>query len=149
MNGEIGLDSVEGSGSRAWFAIPFAKAPTPASGSGGSMGTNAVESTGPSIGASSNPLKRPRKDVWIVSLLFFRSGWAFEPDNVPVKLVLICARFAFEQLVAEDNLINQQIALKTLKKMGFSSKAANNGLEVLSEMSKTSYDLILMDCQVS
>ncbi|KAH7325446.1 hypothetical protein B0J17DRAFT_632919 [Rhizoctonia solani] len=51
-------------------------------------------------------------------------------------------------LVAEDNLINQQIALKTLRKMNFNAEAVDNGKEVLAAMEKRTYDLILMDCQM-
>ncbi|KAE8226030.1 hypothetical protein CF319_g1325 [Tilletia indica] len=127
MQGRIGLESKVNEGSRAWFEIPFKKAPQSmkAGGTGDMMDIDnatvaqlaqaQTSSSGP-IGASSDPLARPRKDIWI--------------------------------LVAEDNLINQQIALKTLKKMGFSCHAANNGIECLKELTKRAYDLILMDCQM-
>lgn len=52
------------------------------------------------------------------------------------------------QLVAEDNLINQQIAMKTLKMMGFSCKAASNGKEAITLMNSKPFDLVLMDCQM-
>lgn len=82
MQGKIGLNSVEGQGSHAWFIVPFAKAksdevralnesvahPNPAAASGGMPGLER------------NPLSLPRKDIWI--------------------------------LIAEDNLVNAQIASK-------------------------------------
>ena len=51
-------------------------------------------------------------------------------------------------LVAEDNLVNQKIALLQLQKMGYSADAVANGLEVLESIKKIHYDLILMDCQM-
>lgn len=52
-------------------------------------------------------------------------------------------------LVAEDNKINQVIALKTLKKYGYQAKAAENGQEALEMLAERTFDLILMDVQVS
>ncbi|MCA9402032.1 MAG: response regulator, partial [Candidatus Omnitrophica bacterium] len=48
-------------------------------------------------------------------------------------------------LLAEDNVVNQKIAVKILEKQGFVVAAANNGLEVLDMMKKEKYDVILMD----
>ncbi|MEO7162021.1 MAG: response regulator, partial [Bdellovibrionia bacterium] len=54
----------------------------------------------------------------------------------------------FRVLVAEDNPINQKIALKVLEKMGLSADAVANGQEVLDAHRSIPYDLILMDCQM-
>lgn len=51
-------------------------------------------------------------------------------------------------LVAEDNLINAQIALKTLKKIGFNARTAENGNLALEELRNRPYDLVLMDCMM-
>ncbi|MBU2511020.1 response regulator [bacterium] len=52
-------------------------------------------------------------------------------------------------LLAEDNLINQRVAIKVLKKLGFSCDIANNGLEALNIIKESSrYNLVLMDCQM-
>jgi len=51
-------------------------------------------------------------------------------------------------LLAEDNLVNQKVALLTLKKIGYSADLANNGLEVLEMIKKQDYDVILMDLQM-
>ncbi|MEH2376495.1 response regulator [Nostoc sp.] len=51
-------------------------------------------------------------------------------------------------LVAEDNLVNQKVALKQLQSLGYSADVAGNGKEVLQLLEKISYDLILMDCQM-
>ncbi len=51
-------------------------------------------------------------------------------------------------LLAEDNIINQRIALRMLQKLGLTADIANNGKEALDAMERTAYDLILMDCQM-
>jgi PAS domain S-box-containing protein len=51
-------------------------------------------------------------------------------------------------LVAEDNLVNQRIALAHLKKMNYSCDTVANGLEVLAALGRIPYDLVLMDVQM-
>jgi PAS domain S-box-containing protein len=51
-------------------------------------------------------------------------------------------------LLAEDNLINQQVALRMLEKIGYKADVASNGNEALDAIGKKDYDLILMDCQM-
>jgi len=51
-------------------------------------------------------------------------------------------------LVAEDNLINQKIAIKILTKLGYTPALARNGKEVLDMISHEHYDMILMDVQM-
>ena len=54
----------------------------------------------------------------------------------------------YKILIAEDNLINQLVALEILKNLGYQADKASNGEEVLSAIKKVPYDLILMDCQM-
>jgi two-component system sensor histidine kinase/response regulator len=51
-------------------------------------------------------------------------------------------------LVAEDNRINQMVALGLLQKLGYAADLAANGMEVLDAMKRTAYDIIFMDCQM-
>ena len=51
-------------------------------------------------------------------------------------------------LLAEDNQVNQKVALSMLKRLGYAADVANHGLEVLSSLEKKEYDVILMDIQM-
>jgi PAS domain S-box-containing protein len=51
-------------------------------------------------------------------------------------------------LLAEDNVVNQQVALGTLKNLGYRADIAANGLEVLDALHRQSYDIVLMDVQM-
>jgi CheY-like chemotaxis protein/signal transduction histidine kinase len=51
-------------------------------------------------------------------------------------------------LIAEDNVVNQKLAIRVLGKLGYKPNTVMNGKEVLEEVSRVEYDLILMDIQM-
>ncbi len=51
-------------------------------------------------------------------------------------------------LVVEDNTVNLTIALAMLAEAGFATASANNGREAVDAVSRSTYDLVLMDCQM-
>lgn len=51
-------------------------------------------------------------------------------------------------LLAEDNLLNQQIATEILEDEGFAVEIANNGEEAVNMTNKSQYDIVLMDMQM-
>ena len=51
-------------------------------------------------------------------------------------------------LIAEDNPINQKVALVQLEELGYHAEVVPNGLAVLEALDRISYDIILMDCQM-
>ena len=57
-------------------------------------------------------------------------------------------KYPLRIMFAEDNLINQQLTLKILNKLGYEPPMAENGQEVLEMISEQHYDLILMDVQM-
>lgn len=51
-------------------------------------------------------------------------------------------------LLAEDNPVNQEVALGMLRKFGCAVDIAHNGLEALEAVQQGSFDLVLMDCMM-
>jgi len=51
-------------------------------------------------------------------------------------------------LVAEDNLVNQRLAIRLLEKRNHQVTVAANGLEVVAATEKSTFDLVLMDLQM-
>jgi len=51
-------------------------------------------------------------------------------------------------LLAEDNPVNQKVALLMLRNLGYRAEVAGNGLEVLEAIARQRYDIILLDVQM-
>jgi CheY-like chemotaxis protein len=71
-------------------------------------------------------------------------------DHTESKLIsdLFAAKYPLRILVAEDNTINQKIAVKILGKLGYNPTLAMNGKEVMEIVGHDHYDVILMDVQM-
>ena len=51
-------------------------------------------------------------------------------------------------LVAEDNPVNQILAMRMLERLGYRAEVAGNGHEALDAVARRRYDAVLMDCQM-
>lgn len=70
-------------------------------------------------------------------------------DNTASKLSEeFSKRYPLRILVAEDNLVNQKLAMKILGKLGYEADLAKNGKEVVEMIGNQQYDIILMDVQM-
>ncbi|RIK31864.1 MAG: hypothetical protein DCC56_06710 [Anaerolineae bacterium] len=75
------------------------------------------------------------------------------PDERPVteRFKLdpeFAARHPLKILLAEDNAVNQKLALRLLEQMGYRADVASNGVEAIESVARQKYDVILMDVQM-
>jgi CheY-like chemotaxis protein len=71
-----------------------------------------------------------------------------KPIEGPEAAIVERAGVALNILVAEDNRINQRVAMRMLEKRGHKTTLAENGREVLALLESQTFDLILMDVQM-
>jgi CheY-like chemotaxis protein/HPt (histidine-containing phosphotransfer) domain-containing protein len=60
----------------------------------------------------------------------------------------LARRLPLRVLLADDNSINQIVALSVLQKLGYHADLANNGIEVLKALEQKAYDLLFLDMQM-
>ena len=60
----------------------------------------------------------------------------------------MATRHPLRILIAEDNIVNQKLALRLLEQMGYRADVAANGLEAVAAIERQPYDLVLMDVQM-
>ena len=60
----------------------------------------------------------------------------------------LAERLPLRLLVADDNAVNQKVALMLLKRLGYNADAVGNGAEVLRALETKIYDIIFLDVQM-
>src|SRR6185369_13374270 len=60
----------------------------------------------------------------------------------------LATRHPLRILLAEDNLVNQKLALRLLSQMGYRADVAANGIEAIDSVQRQPYDVVLMDVQM-
>ncbi|HET7096256.1 MAG TPA: GAF domain-containing protein, partial [Casimicrobiaceae bacterium] len=62
--------------------------------------------------------------------------------------VTMAARHPLRILLAEDNVVNQKLAMRLLQQMGYRADLASNGIEAIECVQRQTYDVVLMDVQM-
>ena len=98
-------------------------------------------------------LNKPIKPAQLYDVMLNVLGKRHAPTRTPSKSHAIDNTFAMRHplriLLAEDNIINQKVAIHILRNMGYTDViCANNGIEVLRAVEKQPFDVILMDVQM-
>jgi CheY-like chemotaxis protein len=60
----------------------------------------------------------------------------------------LARRHPLRILIAEDNVVNQKLALRLLQQMGYRADLASNGIEAIESVERQPYDVVFMDVQM-
>jgi CheY-like chemotaxis protein len=60
----------------------------------------------------------------------------------------MASRHPLRILLAEDNVVNQKLAVRLLQQMGYRADVASNGIEAIESIARQQYDVVLMDVQM-
>ncbi len=119
MGGDIGVESIVGKGSKFYFSVKL------------------------KVQKGKKYAEVPGTSTRNISM-----NGTNKINNHQILTNLKKERSMFNILLAEDNLINQKVALRILSDAGFQVNAVNDGQEAINEVQRNTYHLVLMDVQM-
>lgn len=93
--------------------------------------------------AASNRLREAMAKAFLVHAPHNQSVGAFQTRDGE-----FARQHPLRILIAEDNVINQKVAVNLLKKLGYNAAVAGDGLSAVEAVKSKGYDLVLMDVQM-
>ena len=87
----------------------------------------------------------------LISAFFFARNLISPKPESAIKATIdkeMAKNHPLRILLAEDNAVNQKLAIRILEQMGYRADIASNGLEAVESIERQIYDVILMDVQM-
>jgi PAS domain S-box-containing protein len=134
MGGELGVQSTLGQGSTFWFAVPL----EPVAG---------AATAADFVSAGDGVDRLAGMEALVVEDGLQHAAARRRPQPAAPSTGASRTRRG-RLLVVEDNEINQLVAVGILDHLGFVSEVAGNGREALSLLEGSTFDAVLMDCQM-
>ncbi len=94
------------------------------------------------------PLKQSQLFDTLATVFAEAAAPAAAAPATPTMDAGMAQRIPLRILLAEDNAVNQKLALRLLAQMGYRADVAGNGLEAIQAVERQTYDVILMDVQM-
>ena len=95
------------------------------------------------------PLRQSQLFDTLVSLLAHDVVPKAAPTAAKPRMdAAMAERHPLRILLAEDNVVNQKLAMRLLLQMGYRADLASNGIEAIESVERQTYDVVLMDVQM-